>query len=205
MLLPRRRGLKRRWRTELKSSVWEPHWHPRMLGNAIQALQRSIVRITIVRGKGNFAVQSQIVSRLLSLLPLSPLGASYYENWEQTLTLFSRIILWPLKWRISGHPAKSETRPSCLTSPLLPICSHEKSDVIWDFSACEQDKWSLIRSSSTPGLYWHWGFGQRLAHAAVELRLHPNTAASLERRSRWCLKGAVWTSLVFHLQQMFYF
>lgn len=154
VLLPRRRSLQRRWRTELKSSVWEVHWHPRRLGNASQALQRSIVRITVVRGKGNFAVQSQIVSRLPPLTPPPPLEQVIMKIESRPWHYLAESYFLPLRWRISGRPPKSETQPSSLTSPLLPICSHEKSDVIWDFSACEQDKCPLIWSRSTPGLHW---------------------------------------------------
>lgn len=47
----RRRGLKQHCHAELKSSVREQQWHPRILGNAIQHLQRSIVRKTVVKGE----------------------------------------------------------------------------------------------------------------------------------------------------------
>lgn len=120
--LPMRRGLKQHWRTKLKSSVWQQHWHPRILGNAIQAQERSIVRITIVRGKGKPCCTITNCFQTLSSFFL------FFFYLEQVITkiecrhCFSRIILFSLKCRISGHSPKSETRPFFLSTHLLPIC-----------------------------------------------------------------------------------
>lgn len=135
--LPRRRGLKQHWHTELKCSVCEPPWHPRILGNAIQAPERSIVRITFVGGKGKlgctitncFQILSYSVSKLLP--KLSADTAIFFP-------LFSRIIHSSLKCRISGHPPKSETRPCFLSSHPLPI------------------RWTY--EISAPGMILYWRF-----------------------------------------------
>lgn len=201
MLLPRRGGLKRRWRTELKSSVWEPHWHPRTLGNAIQALQRSIVRITIVRGKGNFAVQSQIVSRLPpNSSPLSPseqvimkiesrhwhyLAESYFSLWSggEAGTLLN-LEHEPLPWQVH----------SFLFVPWSQTSSGTFLRASWT---------SGSRSSppSAPVLHWHQGsctwpkegsaFGNCVARrfcCSCIQTLQPHWRGGVA----WCLKGAVW-------------
>lgn len=80
---PRRGGLKQQWHTELRSSVWELQNHSGTHGNAIQALERSIVRITLLAEKEISTVLSQIASRLF-------LSFSYYQNWVQTLTPFQQ-------------------------------------------------------------------------------------------------------------------
>lgn len=122
--LPRRRGLKQHWRTELKSSVWEQQWHPRMLGNAIQVLERSIVRITLVRGKRKlgctitncFQILSFSQSKLLPKLSADTdtiLAESYFSLWsvERVGTLLN----------LKHGPFFSSSHP-------LPICCiHEIS------------------------------------------------------------------------------
>lgn len=76
-------GLKQHW---FKSYVWEQQWHSRMVvGNAIQALERSIVTITFFWGKlqlGRAITNCFQVSLSLS----ASLKANYYQNWVQTLT-----------------------------------------------------------------------------------------------------------------------
>lgn len=116
--LPRRWGLKQHWRTALKSSVWEQHWHPRMLGNAIQALERSIVRITFVRGKRKLCSTITNCFQILSFFSERVITEIECRHWHN----FRRIILFSLKCRMSGQPTKSEPWPLFLSSHLLPIC-----------------------------------------------------------------------------------
>lgn len=119
--VPLRQGLKQHWRTKLKSNAWELHWHPRMLGNAIQTLERLIVRIILsVKEKGKLFLYNH------KLLP----DTFFFFFSEQVITkmehrrwhYFNRIILFSLKCRISGHSPKSETWLSFLSTHLLPIC-----------------------------------------------------------------------------------
>ena len=98
--LPRRRGLKQQWHTELRSSVWEQRWHPTKLGNANEALERSIVRITSVSGKRKLGC---IITNCFQIVFFS-FRASYFtkiecRHWHH----FSKIIVFPLKCRVSGH------------------------------------------------------------------------------------------------------
>lgn len=116
--LPPRRGLKQHWRTKLKSSVLEHQWHPRMLGNAIQAQERSIVRITFVRGKGKLGCTISNCFQILSFLSERVITKIECRHWHR----FSRIIHFSLKCRMSGHSAKSETWPSLLSSHPPPVC-----------------------------------------------------------------------------------
>lgn len=94
--VPRRRGLKQHWRTELKSSVWEQQWHPRMLGNAIQALERSIVRITFVREKRKLGCTITNCFQILSLSRSKLLPKLSADT--DTILAESYISLWSVEW-----------------------------------------------------------------------------------------------------------
>lgn len=115
----RRRGLKQHCHAELKSSVREQQWHPRILGNAIQHLQRSIVRKTVVKG------EKKVFCTIPNCFQIPPHFFFFLEQVVSKMECrhrryFNRIIFFSLKCKTSGGWVKSETRPPPLSS-LLPI------------------------------------------------------------------------------------
>ena len=115
--LPWRRGLKQHWRTELKSSVWEQQWHPRMLGNATQALERSIVRITFVRGKRKLGCTITNCFQILSFSPSELLLKLSADT--DTILAESYFSLWSAEWAGTLLNLKHGPLPRQVTHFLL--------------------------------------------------------------------------------------
>lgn len=138
--LPRRRGLKQHWRTELKSSVWEQQWHPRMLGNAIQALERSIVRITFVRGKRKLGCTITNCFQILSFSRSKLLPKLSADT--DTILAELYISLWSAEWAGTLLNLKHGPLSCQVTHFLFVACV--KSAPLWGFIAHEVTEWFLI-------------------------------------------------------------
>lgn len=146
---PRRGGLKQQWHAELKSSVQDQQWHPRSLGNAIQTLQRSIVRKTVVRGKRKVFCT---ILNCFQIPPLRPrthtqfffLGASYYQSRVQTVTVFLQnhtFLCEVLKCKMSGRCAKLKHDPLPCRVIYFVLVTYVKSLLLSTFIAQEVKLW----------------------------------------------------------------
>lgn len=149
--LPRRRGLKQHWRTELKSSVWEQQWHPRMLGNAIQALERSIVRITFVRGKRKLGCTITNCFQILSFSRSKLLPKLSADT--DTILAESYISLWSAEWVGTLLNLKHGYLSCQVTDFLYVACV--KSVLLWGFIAHEVKEWFLI-AGKLPNISNKW-------------------------------------------------